>query len=289
METIASCVKYQSLLLKIIPTQKCNFRCATCHEDLSIGHMSKKVVDEIKNFINLHLLDIKYLSVEWLGGEPLIETDIIHDISGHILKEIKGRDIHYISGITTDGLQLNMNTFKKLLSQGVKNYQVILGRSIAKVNHRIKGSGSFVQIWNNILSMKEVEDDFKITINIPVRSENRHESMEFCTIVREGLSNDQRFVVLLKEVESFGETNSEYLTKDFPPLTEPYIHYPLNPNNIVIRANGVITQGTVEFLNGQSEFEQIVEDNEIIESEEQVDSWTKKIKAAVDLCHNVNI
>lgn len=200
----------QSLSLKLIPTEQCNFRCVTCYEDPSIGRMSKKVINKIKKFIDVHLPNIKHLSVDWHGGEPLIAKDIIYDISDHILTGIKGRTIHYVSRMMTDGFQLNLNTFKKLLTKEVRNYQISLARPTGKAKHKINGYGSFGQIWHNILSMKEVDDEFKIMIRIPVTSENSPSLKEFCELIKKGFSNDQRFSICLESINS----DEEYLTYD---------------------------------------------------------------------------
>lgn len=198
-EYFASSKINETLSLKIMPAEQCNIRCATCYEDLSIGRMPKKVVQEIKNLINFHLPEIKFLSVEWFGGEPLIATDVIYDISDHILKEIRGKKIHYLSRITTDGFLLNRNTFKKLLSKEVRSYQIILGKFQEKHDetiHRINGCGSYGHIWYNLLSMKEVDEDFNIMITINIKPENDSSTKELYELVRQVFSNDQRFEII---------------------------------------------------------------------------------------------
>jgi len=256
-------ITHRALSLKIIPTEQCNFRCTTCYENLSLARMSKKVVQGIKSLINAHLPNIKYLSVEWLGGEPLVATDIIYDISDHILTETRGRDIHYVSGITTDGLQLRVNTFKKLLSKGVKEYQIILGGVLNKANHQINGSGAFGQIWHNILSLKEVDEEFKMMINIPVTSENDSECRAFCGLIKEGFSGDHRFSIMLKPIVNPGEIIDRF-----------------SPSAIVIRSDGSLTKGTVDSLESQTVIGKIAADGNIIMNQgmpnlltESLDAW----------------
>lgn len=256
-------INHRALSLKIILTEQCNFRCATCYENLSLARMSKRVAQGIKNLITAHLPNIKYLSVDWLGGETLIATDIIYDISDHILTEISGREIHFVSGIATDGLQLRVNTFKKLLSRGVKDYQIILGGVLNKANHRINGSGAFGQIWYNLLSMKEVDEEFKMMINIPVTSENDSECRAFCELIKEEFSGDQRFGVLLKAIGNPGEINGR-----------------VYPNAIVIRSDGALTIGTVDSLDSQAVIGKIAADGNIIMNQgmpnlltEWLDAW----------------
>lgn len=205
MEIIANSPTKQALSLKLIPTKQCNFRCMTCYEHDSIGRMSKDRIQQVKNLIDIYAPNINYLSVEWFGGEPLIATHIIYDISDHILAEISKRNIRYISQRTTDGLQLGLNTFKKLLSKGVKSYRITLDGFTDKFNrakHSINGSGSLGQVWFNLLSIKKINDDFDIMIKLPINSEKHASLRELCELIQQAFSNDQRFGVLFETIEN---------------------------------------------------------------------------------------
>lgn len=248
VETL-SCAVNEALSLKLMPTEQCNFRCITCLEDSSLGRMPESVVLGVKNLINAHLPEIKYLFIDWMGGEPLIAKDIIYDISDYILSAINKPGIKYVSTLSTDGFQLNVDTFKQLLSKEVRSYQIFLDEPIGKyrkTKHRIEGFGSFAQIWHNILSMKAVDDDFKIMIKIPVTLGNYSTLRELCENITKEFDDDQRFSVSFRVVDNHGVGTDGNLTKilqEIKELTGVDI-YSLSPrpNNIVIRTDGTITR-----------------------------------------------
>lgn len=303
-ETIASCLTNQALSLILMPTEQCNFRCTYCYEDFSIGRMSKEVIKGIKNLISIRIPEIKYLSVEWFGGEPLVARDVIYEISDHILSEIDQKNIQYISGMTTNGFQLGINTFKKLLSKGITGYQISLDGPSDVHNltrRRIDGSGSFDQIWKNLLSMREVEEEFKIMLRIHVTPENYSSLKKLCELIKQEFSNDKRFGVFFKSIENLGGKNggsfgvlkgetrenilkelNDYLgpEKNFSPLekAEPYICYAAKPNNLVIRANGTIAKCTVAFSDDRNNLGRIAVDGKMKINPEKIALWTRGIK-----------
>lgn len=249
---LPSCLPEETLSLKLMPTEQCNVRCMTCYEDSSVGRMSKKVIQGIKKLITSRLPEIKYLSIEWLGGEPLMAQDIIYDISDHILSVMNNLNVQYVSGMRTDGLQLKADTFKQLLSKEIRSYQISLDASTGKhiqTKHKIDGYGSFGQIWHNLLSMKKVDDDFKIMIGIPVTYGNYSTLRELCEHIKKEFYDDQRFSISIKVIKNHEVENTETLTNRFQEInkligvdqSDSSCHK--SPNNIVIRADGTITDG----------------------------------------------
>lgn len=304
VETIASCLTNQALSLILMPTEQCNFRCTYCYEDFLIGRMSKEVIQGIKNLISIRVPEIKYLSIEWFGGEPLGAKDIIYEISDHILAGISNRNIHYVSGMTTNGFQLGTNTFKKLLAKGVTGYQISLDGPEEihnKTRRRINGSGSFSKIWGNLLAMKKIDEDFKVMLRIHVTPENHHSLKELCHLIKKEFAHDQRFGVFFKAIENLGgenggsfeilkgQTKKDILhelndlvgsEKNFSPLdkAEPYICYAAKPNNIVIRADGTIAKCTVAFSDNRNNLGKITPDGKIKMNQEKLTLWTRGLK-----------
>jgi uncharacterized protein len=65
-------VRSDVLQLIILPTEQCNFRCVYCYELFDYGLIRQEVVEWIKNLLIARKSSLKYLSVSWFGGEPLI-------------------------------------------------------------------------------------------------------------------------------------------------------------------------------------------------------------------------
>lgn len=65
-------------LFRIWPTSGCNARCYYCFEKgIKITNMSKKTADDVVNFIDNTLNEEDVLRLEWFGGEPLLNVEII--------------------------------------------------------------------------------------------------------------------------------------------------------------------------------------------------------------------
>ena len=63
---------------RIWPTSACNARCYYCFEKgIKYQTMTKEVADAVINFIAGRLNEGDTLKVEWFGGEPLLNPDII--------------------------------------------------------------------------------------------------------------------------------------------------------------------------------------------------------------------
>lgn len=86
------------LRITIAPTLSCNFSCWYCYQNKKKSFLSMQQADAIIEFINdSHR---KKVEIKWIGGEPLLNIDIIRHISNNIKKP-------YSSTIYTNGYYLN--------------------------------------------------------------------------------------------------------------------------------------------------------------------------------------
>lgn len=298
-EILAECLNNNNLSLTLMPTEQCNFRCTYCYEDFSIGRMNNEVIRGIKNLLSIRIPEVKNINIEWFGGEPLSAKDIVYEISEHIQNEIKGREIHYSAGMTTNGFRLTQNTFRKLLSKGVKSYQISLDgpeKIHDKTRLRIDGSGSFQVIWNNLLALKEIEDDFYITLRIHVTPENYTYLKELCDLINTNFSNDKRFGIFFKCIENLGGSNGgtfdvlrgeqrKQILEELHSISginntesnseKPYVCYASKPNHLVIRANGSIAKCTVVFNDKRNNLGKINSDGTLDINGEKMSLWTR--------------
>lgn len=93
-------------------TQSCNFRCIYCpytqensltrnHED---NYMSWEVAKQTIDFLHQHSVDSNYVSINFYGGEPLLQFDLIKKCVEYCHKAFNGKE--HIFGITTNGTLL---------------------------------------------------------------------------------------------------------------------------------------------------------------------------------------
>ncbi len=302
IEQIAGCLTNQHLGLILMPTEQCNFRCTYCYEDFSIGKMTSDVILGVKNLIEQRIAELKSLSIEWFGGEPLVAKNVIYDIGQHIKNLLA---LQYQSGMTTNGFNLKGETVTKLLDLDIKGFQISLDGPREwhnKTRLRLSGQGSFDEIWNNLLALKKVERDFSVTLRVHVTPENLDYLPDLITQINQEFGSDARFKVFFKAIENLGGANSgsfktlkgaeksEIVAGLYKLLAnsekissmgkqqQPYICYAAKPNNLVVRANGTIAKCTVVFNDDRNQLGKINPDGTLTISAEKLNLWVRGMK-----------
>jgi uncharacterized protein len=259
----------ERLKLTILPTEKCNFRCTYCWEDYQKGTMSQETVDAIKCLLNNRIKKLKILNLNWFGGEPLLEEDIVLDISDHIQQLISNYpNLIFTGGMTTNGYFLNDVTLKKLCKVGIKNYNIGLD-GIAEFHNETRklanNKETFDIIWNNLITAKKSSLDYSITLNINFFSDNyKHAIFPLLELIDNTLLEDSRFLLYFKAIRRLGGKNDEKikhvaieeeisiinrLKKQIKNIQQvinfnpsDYVCYASETNTMVIRANGDINK-----------------------------------------------
>ena len=108
-----------TLKLVIAPTLSCNFSCPYCFEHHRDVKMSAAVQNAITDYVNQKLNPgmggLRFFSVVWYGGEPLLEKDIIAGLSEAFLKMSSPYGVRYSASIITNGYLVDEDTAKLLL------------------------------------------------------------------------------------------------------------------------------------------------------------------------------
>ncbi len=96
------------LHLILMPTEKCNFRCVYCYEDFEHGRMSRPVVQGLRRLLEGRAPNLDSLTIQWFGGEPLLELPIIEEVQGHVRRLTREHtDLRVKAGMTTNGFLLS--------------------------------------------------------------------------------------------------------------------------------------------------------------------------------------
>ena len=97
-------------IFTIYPTQKCNANCSYCFEkDEEKIEMSAKVEQGVIDYLKRNIKVEHKTIIRWFGGEPLLASKIIDDIS----KELKFAGYHFNAMITTNAILLTPDLIKK--------------------------------------------------------------------------------------------------------------------------------------------------------------------------------
>ena len=78
------------LYLVIYATENCNFCCEYCFQQHQPKSLSRETAESIVKFVRRELFKYQGVKISWFGGEPLLEIDIIEEISSQISFFIKG-------------------------------------------------------------------------------------------------------------------------------------------------------------------------------------------------------
>jgi len=264
-----------ALELTILPTEQCNLRCTYCYEAFEIGRMEDEVVAAVKNLIANRIPELRRLSVDWFGGEPLLAMDVIEEISGlaQQLSEVYP-ELEYKSSITTNGVLLTSEYAQRLSAIGVRHLHVSLDGpdGIHDLTRRLRGGrGTFARIQQNLLAIRDSETDTRIDLRVHVTPANVDCLDAFTEELIDTFLTDERFTAYFFPIVDLGGPNQGA----FPVLSPAdaavvvrrltrrvaeaqahraakvkgcdsgYVCYAAKPNAWVIRANGRLARCTV--------------------------------------------
>ena len=204
---VAEALLDRSLELYINSTEHCNFRCKYCYEDFSKGRMPQSVVESVKQFMVKQTAGRKRLYLNWFGGEPLMATDVVLDISRHAKTICEDRGIALSGSVTTNGWYLGVAAMSDLLSAGLTFYQITLDgdrESHDRMRVRADGKGTFDTIWSNLLALHETDLEFSILLRVHLRPGNLASIRTLFYSVQEKLRADKRFVLGLHPLLNLG-------------------------------------------------------------------------------------
>lgn len=195
-----------SLLITIMPTEGCNFRCPYCYEDHKPVSMSRKILDRVQEYIAEQVPNFRHLNIAWFGGEPTLCRDTIMETSQLIqaLKQLYTLD--YTASMTTNGYLLGVDHFKEYFRAGITSYQVTLdGWNHDKTRPHVSGKGTLDKIMENLTAISALDPKqypFKITLRHNILPGD--EDYSWYDHLYSLFGQDPRFAVLVRPVCDWG-------------------------------------------------------------------------------------
>jgi len=288
----------QRLALTLFPTEQCNFRCTYCYEDFAKGRMAPGVIEGVCRLLDHRSGDLKWLSIGWFGGEPLLAADIIEHIGHHAKSLSEAHGFFYKSGATTNGWLLDVTMADRLMKAGVTGYQITLDGP-AEVHDttrvRVSGRGTFDRIWGNLQDLARSTIPFNILIRCHVTAANVQAWKAFAPRVQE-MCNDPRFKVHVHKVgrwggpkdseipvatqSQFAEVKNLFARIEFD---EPDICYAATPSSLLVRADGTLVRCTIALNDPRNEVGKINPDGTIQLNRDRLQPWFKGWEGEYDL------
>lgn len=288
------------LHLVLMPTERCNFRCTYCYEDFSNGRMDRSTRQGIRRLLERRAAGLRSLTIEWFGGEPLLELDIIEEIQTHVqgLAARYGR-LRASAGATTNGYLLTPAVLRRLVSVGVGSYQISIDGSRREHDGKrmlANGRGSFDRIWENLLAARDSDLEFLFRLRVHVDRENRRALPGFLERLGSEVGGDDRFVLIVRSVDRWGGPNDaalpilegeelavvdelQRIARGFglklSETKEPEACYAAAANSFVIRSTGEIAKCTVALRHANNRVGRLRVDGTATIDNVKINGWVR--------------
>ena len=198
-----------NLHLLVYTTNDCNFRCKYCALDFEKQKITDDTREGIIEFIRKNVHKYSSVSIDWFGGEPLLEMDSILYISKKVKEICKNAKKPFSGLITSNGYLLSPSNVQKLIECNVLNYTITIdGLRNTHDNQRalINGEGTFDKIISNLIWIK---NNVKTrTINIIIRTNITKEIMEnipeYYEFYNNTFGDDPRFSLFVRPANDWG-------------------------------------------------------------------------------------
>lgn len=235
------------LILTILPTMNCQFRCIYCYEEKDNLVLSSSLIESIICLIEENAKRNHNIRILWFGGEPLLEFEIIKKINSSAQSICKKHNVSFKSSITTNGYTLLPNVFEELVCLGISDFQITIdGNKQTHDNSRVlkSGKGTYDKIINNLIMIKSLK---KINYNIFIRINITKKTLNYLKEILTNLDNifglDSRFKVLLKLVGNYGGVGVNKIADDLivDKNIQSYFSKLAKAYNIKIITNSIIS------------------------------------------------
>lgn len=269
----------ESLLITIMPTEGCNFRCPYCYESHKPVSMRTETMNIILRYIKDQAPHFKNIQIGWFGGEPTLYKDMVLEATNFVQTLASVEKINFHSSMTTNGYLLDAEAFKQYYAAGITSFQVTLdGWNHDKTRPHVSGKGTLDKIIRNLREISELShDEYRFHITL------RHNILEGDTdyswydYLYKLFGSDTRFSIFIHTVGDWGgetvqtlnllkESNSEELLREHIEYVEqlgmpcenslrgPFsnVCYASYPHSMVFRADGKIEKCTVALNHPQN-------------------------------------
>lgn len=148
----------RELELTILPTNACNFDCVYCYQKPPYHFMTNETKNNLVSYIKKHIHEYSGLKIAWFGGEPLLAKDMLVEFMNEVRIICKENKKPLYSNITTNGYELDGQTFERLLKSHVRTFQITLDgpEHIHNMQRPHKGeNNSFERIVSNLRYIRE--------------------------------------------------------------------------------------------------------------------------------------
>lgn len=229
--------KYNSIVwdaevldLTIVMTHRCNFKCIYCYQHEENDSFDNESANKIKKFIDKKTRSTaKKVYINWFGGEPLLETSKLLELSDYVVQLGRKNSFSYLGRITTNGYLLTQDLFLKLLNSHIFFYMITID-GIKEYHNKQRplknGNGTYDTILQNLREIKKINRTYSIDIRVNVSNDNYNYIEDFIIKWNGEFGGDSRFHVVFEAVHDWlGDrinSHKEQVISDIKLITNIY-------------------------------------------------------------------
>lgn len=187
--------KNHTLNITVVLNMDCNFACPYCYEGDMKGklYMSDETADRLMDFIAEQFADDKrHLLIDFYGGEPLLSSGRIKDLSQSLKSLAESRGATYACTLVTNGSLFKRQLAEELVALGLESVKITLDgpAHLHNLSRPFKtGGNTFDTIIRNI---KETCDLVKVGIGGNFEKDNYKAFVSLLDyLVKTGLGPDK--------------------------------------------------------------------------------------------------
>jgi uncharacterized protein len=195
------------LLLFLLASEDCNFRCRYCYERFARGTMEPWVRTRVKRYLAKQVPLLAKFQLAWFGGEPLCGMEAIGDIAPAALELASRHSVDYSSKMTTNGYLLTPGVVDRLFEWRIMEYQVTLDgppEHHDRYRPTRDGGATFAAILENLKAMQARSEEFRVMVRINFDRDNSSTLAQLLDILEHELHRDSRFRIVFRSIDRLG-------------------------------------------------------------------------------------
>ncbi len=203
-------VRDRKLMLMLVVTRQCNFRCIYCSQEHVNLIMTRSTFDSIYLWLEqlFERKEYQHLELSFFGGEPLLEYDNIVYFLEKLKAMLDRNGATYTASMTTNGYVLTPERFEVLARLHCLGYQITIdGMDVShnKTRFLIGGQPTWEVIMNNLKYMSKTEHPFAVTLRTNYNEDVYESLILFYEYVKNNF--DQRFHIYFETIKKQGGKN----------------------------------------------------------------------------------
>lgn len=158
---------------RIWTTSGCNAKCYYCFEQgVKVETMTRDTALKVADYISSRINKNDKIRLEWFGGEPLLNTEVIRIISDIVIKECKDKEAKYISSIITNGSLVNEDIVKLFKECNISRAQITFDGSKDVYNKAKNYYNSTAHNFDNVMNSVKLLSTNGIRVSLRLNYDN---------------------------------------------------------------------------------------------------------------------